>query len=68
MDCIVHGAAKSQTRLSNFDFTSYYYHGGRPQKVTNKHLLGFCCGSVVKNLPVMQEIICNAGDWGSIPG
>ena len=73
MDCIVHGAAKSQTRLSNFHFTSYYYHGRHPQKVTNKHLLGFCCGSVVKNLAVMQEIICNAGDcefdpWvGKIP-
>ena len=25
MDCIVHGVAKSQTRLSNFHFNTYIY-------------------------------------------
>ena len=25
MDCIVHGVAKSQTRLSDFDFQLIYY-------------------------------------------
>ena len=40
MDCIVHGATKSWTRLSNFHF----------------HLqLGFPHSSVGKNLPAMQE-------------
>ena len=27
MDCIVHGAAKSQTRLSDFRFTFLHFHG-----------------------------------------
>ena len=40
MDCIVHGATKSWTRLSNFHF----------------HLqLGFPHSSVGKNLPAMRE-------------
>ena len=26
MDCIVHGVAKSQTRLSNFHFTEYIFN------------------------------------------
>ena len=28
MDCIVHGVAKSHTRLSNFHFTKYSSRGG----------------------------------------
>ena len=30
--------------------------------------MGFPSGAVVKNLPAMQETVCNAGDTGSIPG
>ena len=41
MDCIVHGVTKSQTRLSDFHFQINFR--------------GFPCGSVVKNLPAMQE-------------
>ena len=31
MDCIVHGVAKSQTRLSNFHFTSLYFTAATQQ-------------------------------------
>ena len=45
MDCIVHGVtAKSWTRLSDFHFQ---FQTGN---------LGFPGGSVVKNLPAVQEI------------
>ena len=48
MDCIVHGATKSWTRLSNFHF----------------HLqLGFPHSSVGKNLPAMQETLAQFLDW-----
>ena len=29
---------------------------------------GYLGGSAVKNIPTVQEIACNAGDMGSIPG
>ena len=53
MDCIVHGVAKSRTRLSNFHFTS-----GIQRWLTQVSL-------VMKNLPANAG---DARDTGSIPG
>ena len=50
MDCIVHGVAKSWTRLSDFNFHTYIFTH------THTHTDGLPGGSVVKNLPA------NAGD------
>ena len=38
MDCIVHGITKSQTRLSNFNFTSSGLEFGRGKMQVNDHL------------------------------
>ena len=46
MDCIVHGVAKSWTQLNDFHFQDIYF-----PLVTK----GFPGGSIVKNLPAVQE-------------
>ena len=53
MDCIVHGVAKSQTRLSNFHFHFHF---------TQSYVMGFPHSSVGK------ESACKAGNPGLIPG
>ena len=54
MNCIVHGVIKGRTPLSDFHFTSSYYHC--------YFFCSFPGGSDGK------ESACNAGDVGSIPG
>ena len=54
MNCIVHGVIKGGTPLSDFHFTSSYYHC--------YFFCSFPGGSDGK------ESACNAGDVGSIPG
>ena len=53
MNCIVHGVIKGRTPLSDFHFTSSYYHC--------YFFCSFPGGSDGK------ESACNAGDLGSIP-
>ena len=40
MDCLVHGVAKSRTRLSDFHFTSLYSTGGKKRRYKNKNSIG----------------------------
>ena len=47
MDCIVHGVTKSQTRLSDFHFTSL--------KGFELDIWASLVAQMVKNLPAMQE-------------
>ena len=47
MDCIVHGVTKSQTRLSDFHFTSL--------KGFELDIWASLVAQMVKNLPSMQE-------------
>ena len=47
MDCIVHGVTKSQTRLSDFYFTSL--------KGFELDIWASLVAQMVKNLPAMQE-------------
>ena len=54
MNCIVHGVIKGRTPLSDFHFTSSYYH------------CYFFCS--VPGGSDGKESACNAGDVGSIPG
>ena len=49
MDCIVHGVTKSQTRLSDFHFTSL--------KGFELDIWASLVAQMVKNLPAMQEIL-----------
>ena len=53
MDCIVHGVAKSQTRLSDFTFTFTFQSYKRASFVAY----------LVKNLPVMQETWIQSLGW-----
>ena len=52
MDCIVHGVTKSQTRLSDFHFTSLK---GFELDIWAS-LVAQMVDQMVKNLPAMQEI------------
>ena len=40
MDCIVHGVAKSQTRLSDFTFT-FYFHALEKEMATHSSVLAW---------------------------
>ena len=55
MDCIVHGVAKSRTRLRDFHFTSIHIHT-HTQHVLKKNLT---------NVPWTQCHVCS---WLFLPG
>ena len=55
MDCIVHGVTKSQTRLSDFYFTSL--------KGFELDIWASLMAQTVKNLPVMLETWVRSLGW-----
>ena len=52
MDCIVHGVAKSWTRLSDFHFT-----------LLQLYAWASLVAHLVRNLPAMQETLVQSLDW-----